>query len=274
MDPPVVILGIPYDGDSSFLEGCSEGPARIRKALHCASSNLSTESGIELEHHPRLLDGGDIELPAGCEPRRQIESAVCRQLSGNAAVMSLGGDHSISYPILRAYASRFGPINLLQLDAHPDLYDQLDGNRFSHACPFARAHEDGLIERHIQVGIRTMNRHQQEQANRFGVEVVSMSQLSDRPIRFRGPFYLTLDLDVLDPGFAPGVSHYEPGGMSVRQVLDLLGEVEGEMVGADVVELNPRRDVNGMTAMVAAKFVKEILGILLTRQVEQNTGSA
>lgn len=119
----------------------------------------------------------------------------------------------------------------------------------------------------MQVGIRTLNAHQREQAKRFGVEVHHMRDLSAvADIRFEGPVYLSLDLDALDPAFAPGVSHYEPGGMSTRQVLDIIHNFGGTLVGGDVVELNPLRDPAGITAMVAAKMLKEIMGRLLVDQ--------
>jgi arginase len=124
--------------------------------------------------------------------------------------------------------------------------------------------ESGLAGRLIQVGIRTYNKHQREQAARFGVESIEMKDWRD-DLRFvvDGPVYLSLDLDVLDPAFVPGVSHHEPGGFSTRQVLNIIQQLECHLVGADIVELNPTRDIHGMTAMVAAKCYKELLARLL-----------
>jgi len=153
---------------------------------------------------------------------------------------------------------------ILQLDAHPDLYDELDGNRYSHACPFARIMEDELATRLVQVGIRTMTPHQREQAKRFGVEVVEMRNWhSGMAFRFEDPVYISLDMDCLDPAFAPGVSHHEPGGFSTRDVLEIIQGLRGNIVGADIVEFNPERDPGGVTAMVAAKFLKELLARML-----------
>jgi arginase family enzyme len=153
---------------------------------------------------------------------------------------------------------------VLQLDAHPDLYDELDGNRYSHACPFARIMEEGLAGRLLQVGVRTSTPHQREQARRFGVEVVEMRDWRPgHPLRFDGPLYVSLDLDCLDPAFAPGVSHYEPGGFSVRELLAIIRDLPVPPVGADIVELNPRRDPEGVTAAVGAKLLKEILARML-----------
>jgi arginase len=121
--------------------------------------------------------------------------------------------------------------------------------------------EAGLAKRLVQVGIRTMNRHQREQAEKFGVDVVEMRGLpAYGKLKAAGPVYITFDMDVLDPAFAPGISHREPGGMSVREAIAHLHAIEGEIVGADLVEYNPVRDVAGMTATVAAKILTEILG--------------
>lgn len=153
-------------------------------------------------------------------------------------------------------------MNILHFDAHPDLYDEFDGNPLSHASPFARIMEAGHARRLVQVGIRTLNRHCQEQAQRFGVEIVPMRDFAPNAVPIpEPPLYVSIDLDALDPAFAPGVSHHEPGGLSVRDILSVLHRVPGPIVGADVVEYNPARDVNGMTAVVAAKLIKELAAL-------------
>lgn len=155
-------------------------------------------------------------------------------------------------------------LTVLHIDAHADLYDQFAGDRFSHACPFARIMEEGLCDRLVQVGIRTLNGHQRAQADRYGVEIIDMRAWSagTRPM-LTGPVYLSLDLDGLDPAFAPGVSHWEPGGLMTREVLGLIQGLPAPFIGADIVELNPARDPSGVTAMVAAKFVKETASRML-----------
>jgi agmatinase len=177
----------------------------------------------------------------------------------------LGGDHSISYPVLRAFGGRAEPPTVIHLDAHADLYDEFNGDRFSHACPFARIMEERLAGRLVQVGIRTLNAHQRSQAAKFGVEILGAERWRDAiPLlgRVRGALYLSIDLDVLDPAFAPGVSHPEPGGLSVRDVLELLAAIKVPVIGADIVEYNPQNDLRDLTARVAAKFVKELVGVL------------
>jgi agmatinase len=165
---------------------------------------------------------------------------------------------------VKAVARQHPELTIFHFDAHPDLYDEFDGNRLSHACPLARIMESGLAKQLVQVGIRTMNRHQCQQAQRFGVEVVEMRGLpAGEKLKSAGPVYITFDMDVLDPAFAPGVSHREPGGMSVREAIAHLHAIEGEIVGADLVEYNPVQDVAGVTATVAGKIVKEILGKMI-----------
>ncbi|MFO0761193.1 MAG: agmatinase [Byssovorax sp.] len=261
----VALLGVPWDEGSSFLQGPARAPGRIRAALLSTSSNSSTESGLELGDEPRLRDAGDLVLPRGEAAVDAIDEGAGALLDAGARVLALGGDHAVTYPLIRAHAKRGHRVGILHFDAHPDLYDGYGGNRFSHASPFARIMESDLADRLVQVGIRTMNRHQREQADRFGVEVIDMRSFSpDLTVRFDGPVYVTIDLDALDPAFAPGVSHHEPGGLSVREMLGVIQRMEGKVIGADVVELNPERDPTGMTAMVAAKLVKELCARLLS----------
>jgi agmatinase len=180
--------------------------------------------------------------------------------------LALGGDHAVSLPLLRAYGKAYPGLTVLQIDAHSDLYDERDGDRSSHACPFARALEEGLIGRLVQIGIRTLTPHLRAQAARFGVECIEMRHWrADTPLNLSDPLYVTLDLDALDPAFAPGVSHHEPGGFSTREVLRIIQELPVAPIGVDIVELNPVRDPLGITAMLAAKLLKELLARMLER---------
>ena len=261
----LTILGIPLDQNSSYLRGPARAPAYIRESLHSGSGNWCVESGQDLRTSSDWRDAGDLHLDPMPQAFTQITEGIAMLLAEGAKVLSLGGDHSITFPIARAFAARYPKLNILHIDAHPDLYDELDGNRFSHACPFARIMESGLAARLVQVGIRTATPHQREQAQRFGVERVEMKDWHDGlRFAFDGPTYLSLDLDALDPAYAPGVSHHEPGGFNVREVMGLLRNLQADLVGADIVELNPMRDVNGQTAMVAAKFYKELAAKMLS----------
>jgi arginase len=257
------LLGIPFDGQSSYLRGAGDAPGKIREALDCEASNSWTELGVDLGAAGAYEDAGDLKLSEE-GAFAAIEAGVGELIERGYRPVSLGGDHSITYPILKAFARKHSGLTIFHFDAHPDLYDEYEGNRLSHACPFARIMEDGLARRLVQVGIRTMVRHQREQAAKFGAEVVEMRALpAYGKLKAAGPVYISFDMDVLDPGFAPGVSHREPGGMSVREAIAHLHAIEGEIVGADVVEYNPVRDLGGVTATVAAKMVKEILGKMI-----------
>ncbi|MFN7828532.1 MAG: agmatinase [Acidobacteriota bacterium] len=255
----ISLLGIPWDENSSHLRGAAAAPAAIRRALNVPSSNLSCENGLEFSALD-LRDGGDLPATlSGQAMFEEIEQAVGAELDQQRRVISLGGDHAITYPILRAYARRYPDLSILHIDAHSDLYDNFEGNRLSHASPFARIMEEGLVKRLVQVGIRTMTGHLREQVERFGVEVFEMRDWrDDQHLDFDSPVYLSVDLDGLDPAFAPGVSHPEPGGLSTRQALSLIQQSNGTIVGADIVEYNPSLDPTGITGMVAAKLLKEI----------------
>ncbi len=260
----VAILGVPFDDNSSFLRGPAAGPAEIRKQLHCGSANYFAEDGTDLVNCGRVFDVGDIDFRVGSGWLRTIEDAAGKVLDTGANLLSLGGDHSVTWPLIRAYAKKHPKLTILQIDAHPDLYDELDGNRHAHACPFARIMEEGLVDRLVQIGIRTLNQHQRDQAERFGVEIIEMKDWAPEKLPdFDSPLYLTLDLDGLDPAAAPGVSHHEPGGFSARQVIEIVQNLRPVLVGADVVELNPMRDHFGMTAMLGSKLLREITAKML-----------
>lgn len=253
--PKVTLLGIPYDAASSYLRGAALAPAKIREALRCDSTNTFSEAGYDVASF--LEDGGDL-AEFSPDPMRAIEGFVSRALASGARPLILGGDHSVTYPSVRALARRHKGLTILHFDAHPDLYDEFQGSRFSHACPFARIMEEGLARRLVQIGIRTANTHQREQAARFGVEIVEARQWDGTLPALDSPVYVSFDMDVLDPAFAPGVSHHEPGGLSTRQALAAMHNLRATVVGADVVELNPTRDPLGITAMCAAKIAKEL----------------
>lgn len=258
------IIGLPYDASSSYLRGPALAPPIIREALWSPSANTWTELGVSIEG--AVGDHGDLALESCTSDvaRAAIERGVANVFSQGARPVSLGGDHSVTYPVLRAVRPHAPRLTILHFDAHPDLYDEFEGDRYSHACPFARIMEERLADRLVQVGIRTATQHQREQAKRYGVEVIEMRRVrDDLKLSFDGPLYISIDIDALDPAFAPGVSHREPGGMSVRQLLAFVQAIEVPIVGADVVELNPRNDPSGVSAMAAAKILRELLGVML-----------
>lgn len=258
-----VLLGIPFDANSSWLRGAAGAPPIIRVAFGSSASNTTTELGVDLGAEGAYCDAGDIKFTFE-QPFAAIEARIGELLDHNLRPVSLGGDHSITLPIVKAMGQHIPGLTILHFDAHPDLYDELEGNRLSHACPFARIMECGAAKRLIQIGIRTMTAHQRQQAERFGVEVIEMRHLPalDR-MKVDGLVYISFDMDALDPAFAPGISHREPGGMSVRDAIAHIHAIAGRIVGADIVEFNPAQDSTQITAMVAAKLLKEVLGKMI-----------
>jgi agmatinase len=250
------------------MRGPALAPQRIRDVLYAGATNLCSETGVDLAAPMLVDDQGDIEIDnkADSDWIRVIADRISTCLQTGTPVLTLGGDHSITYPIIKAYAQKYKSLTILQLDAHPDLYDHYDGDRFAHACPFARIMEEHLAERLIQIGIRTLNPHQKDQVRRFGVEMIEMQHFNVDVIpRIDTPVYVSIDLDVLDPAFAPGVSHHEPGGLSTRQLIEIIHRLDAPIVGADIVEYNPGRDPTEITAMVAVKLLKEVAA----RMIEQ-----
>ena len=257
------LIGLPTDINSSFLRGPAAGPRAIRAALHSDHASGTPQIGQGFGEDFSLEDAGDLPLAEGPSDFDTIRAAVSLALEEGAVPFCLGGDHSISYPAVAAVAAAHGPVSILHFDAHPDLYDDYEGNAFSHASPFARILEAGLAKDLVQVGIRTLNRHQADQVRRFGVRSIPMLGFDPGKVPvLEGPIYVSFDLDGLDPAVAPGVSHHEPGGLTVREVLQVLDRQSAPVVGADLVELNPDRDVNGITATVAAKLVREISALI------------
>ena len=257
----IIIQGIKFDEKSSFQKGPKLAPPLIREALNCGSMNLFAENGISIENS-RVVDKGDFEIAEYFD----IEEITKKHLNSDAKILSLGGDHSITFPIIKAFNNKYPVLDILHIDAHADLYDEYEGDKYSHACPFARIMENGFAASLVQVGIRTLNTHQTEQAEKYKVEIFQMKDLELTKIpRFKNPLYISLDMDGVDPAFAPGVSHNEPGGLSSREVINLIQNIRTEVVGADIVEYNPNRDIQKMTAFLAAKLMKEILGKMMER---------
>ncbi len=260
MLPLFQLIGLPTDINSSFERGAAYGPQAIREALWSDRGNLGCENGMEVGRDFTLDDLSDLSLTENtASDDRLIREAVAASLKHGAIPILLGGDHAISVPVLAAIHAHYGPVTILHFDAHPDLYDDFAGNPRSHASPFARIMEAGHASRLVQIGVRTLTQHCREQAQRFGVEIIQMADFSAEAVpSLSGPVYISLDLDGIDPSEAPGVSHPEPGGLRVREVLAVLRGINAPIIGADIVELNPSRDIGGVTAILAAKLIREI----------------
>jgi arginase len=261
-DYKIAILGVPFDEKSSYLRGAAGGPAAIRKVSTGKCYCGYTELGVDLEEDTVLVDLGDVDTSGDVDKTFALtEKAVAAILDKGAVPIVLGGDHSITYPVLKAFARFTKPLDVLHFDAHPDLYDDLYGDRLSHACPFARIVEDGLAASIVQVGVRAITAAHRAKALKAGVRMVEMKDIHDPlHLRFGNPVYISFDLDALDPAFAPGVSHHEPGGLTTRQALQAIQSLKGRIAGLDIVELNPTRDPSAITAAAAFKILKETAG--------------
>lgn len=262
MPKTISLIGVPLDHNSSYMRGPAKAPYAAVEALHCDSANMWTETGHTMagviEH------AGLIELGEPSEAFDRIEKAAAEAGRADSTPIFIGGDHSVTYPLVRGMREAVGDFSILHFDAHPDCYPVYNENLHSHACPFARIMEDGLCSRLVSIGIRTASNDQRELKAKYGIEWLEMKDQADWPvISFDTPVYVTVDMDALDPAFAPGVSHHEPGGMSTRQLLDIILSLDAPIIGADIVELNPDRDINSVTAMTAAKILREIGGMIL-----------
>lgn len=261
----VISFGIPVDHNSSYAQGSAMAPWEIKKVMFHDAGNSFSETGVDLSDHELFMSAGVLQH----NPKTWFEDIeecgkIMREF--NRAPIFIGGDHSITYPIIKGFSKGNKNLTILHIDAHPDLYDDYEGNPYSHASPFARIMEKGLVKRLIQVGIRTLTAHQREQITKFGVECHEMRHWTGfEDLKLDGPTYMSIDMDGLDPAFAPGVSHPEPGGLSTREVLDLVHMAGPHLVGGDVVEYNPTCDHNGITAIVGARLVRELAGSILSK---------
>lgn len=261
----ISIIGIPLDYNSSHERGPADAPGEIRKALASGSMNNCAENLFDVSDKGAVRDLGNIDIGGPETGFSNIEKFVGDVIAGGDQPLVIGGDHSITYPVLKALNTHHEPPTIIHFDAHPDLYDNFEDNPHSHASPFARIMENNLASRLVQIGIRTINDHQQQQIYRFGVDVIEARHFSleaFKGLKISGPVYISVDLDGLDPAFAPGVSHFEPGGLSTRDILSVIQSIKAPVIGADIVEYNPRKDLNSMTAYVAAKILKELAAVM------------
>lgn len=257
----IKLIGIPFDENSSYLKGSALAPSKIRLMDYEGSANRFCEHDLEIIEGENYNDLGDMVFDNSNSEwvYKKIKQTIQNELITSDKIICFGGDHSISFPVIEAYSKKYNNLNVLHLDAHSDLYDNFENNPFSHASPFARLMEKGILNSLTQVGVRTLNTHQKEQAKKYNVTVIEMKDFNlDFVKTLKEPLYISLDLDVLDPAFAPGVSHHEPGGLTTRTLISIIQSINVPIVGADIVELNPKRDINNMTAMVAYKLFKEL----------------
>jgi len=280
-DLDVALLGVPYDGGTSYRSGARFGPRAVREQ----SSLIRTWHPV-LKVHPferlRVADCGDVDVvPISIERTYEAVTAKLDEVVAAGAVpVCVGGDHSITLPILRSIARRQGPVGIVHFDAHPDTWDEYFGSKFFHGTPFRRAVEEAHIDprRMIQVGLRGPLYGPEDFAfhDQHGIEVLRIEAIKEhgtawageRLGRLRGgPVYLSFDIDAVDPAYAPATGTPEVGGLTSYEALALVRALAGlTLVGADVVEVSPPYDGPGqITALLAANLLFEIVSLLALR---------
>jgi len=262
------VLGIPWDESSSYRKGSKEAPYKIRTATDAYLYESITEDLTELGKYLSYEDLGDLEVDdlEFEELIEMINSVIEEDYRKEAIYLFLGGDHSITYPTVKALKGQVeDDFGIIDFDAHPDLYDSLNGNEYSHGCPFRRIIDEGLVkpENIVQVGLRASTIEHVKYAEEKGINIIGADEL-DKIRELTLGFdkaYLSFDMDVLDPAFAPGVGNPEPGGISTRELIDIVKDLDVQVEAFDIVEFNPERDSSDITAYAAAKIIKEVLGI-------------
>ncbi len=204
------------------------------------------------------LDLGDIEGKSFEDIVSSVEGRISSIYRGQKFLF-LGGDHSITYATFRGLRKASGQeFGLVYFDAHPDCYEIYDGNPYSHACTVRRLVEEGYVKDVVMIGIRAATRQQMEFAREKGMKIFSVDEIDE--IDSMGRAYISFDIDVLDPAFAPGSSNPEPGGLSTRELIRLIKKLDLDLIAFDIVEVNPEFDHSGITCFAAAKIIREVLG--------------
>jgi len=270
----IALVGIPFDGGTTYRPGTRFGPRHVRE-----QSVLIRPWNPVLNINPfqqfRIADFGDFSVnPLSIEDTfARVEKQVQVLLDVGVRCVSVGGDHSLSLPLLRSVAKKHGPVALIQFDAHNDLWDEYFGCRYSHGTPFRRAIEEGLIRegRFLQVGLRgqVYSEHDFEFAKEHSVRMITAEQFHTAGIElFRKelaafhdiPVYVTLDIDCVDPAFAPGTGTPQIGGFSSYQIVELVRALKSlQIVSCDLVEVSPPYDTGEITSLLAANLLFEML---------------
>jgi agmatinase len=278
----LAVVGVPFDSGTSYRSGTRFGPRKIREAslMLWGYNNPLAVRPLDVL---KVVDYGDVDVipPSIVDTYANIEAEVGTVLAAGVTVLALGGDHSISLPLLRAHARRWGRLGLIHFDSHPDTWDSEFGGRpYSHGTPFRRALEEQLIDpaRYIQVGLRgpTSGASDWQDARDLGVRVITMDDAAALGMpavadairaTATGPVYVTLDIDSADPAFAPGTGTPEVGGFTSHQLLQLVRCLRGlDLVGFDLVEVSPPYDHGDITAILAANLAFEFLSLRALRE--------
>jgi agmatinase len=280
-DVDVAVVGVPFDSGVSYRPGARFGPAHVR-----ASSRLlrpyNPAADVEPFATQQVVDAGDLAVnPFDIEAAiAEVESGARSLLERAGRLVTIGGDHTIALPLLRAMAAKHGPVAVVHFDAHLDTWDSYFGAAYTHGTPFRRASEENLLDRSacLHVGTRgpLYGTSDLAEDTRLGFQVVGSVEMDDLGVRGaierirervgQRPVYVSVDIDVLDPAFAPGTGTPEAGGLSSRELLAILrGFADLDLVGADVVEVAPAYDHAEITGIAAAHVVYELVSALAPR---------
>ncbi len=282
LDTDVGFLGIPYDAGNSWRPGTRFGPREIRNysARYSAWGGALPEGYWDINQDKRFLKGvrmvdcGDVDLAYYDidRNRRQITRSVEALLDADVFPVLVGGDHSVTYPSVCAF-ERFGPLDIVQIDAHLDWIDEVDGVRYANGSPMRRAMEHDFTRHMAQLGIRDIRSREADYrtAIRRGSHIVTRQEIRDSGVAATleglpelGNVYVTIDIDGLDPSIAPGTGSPTVDGLLYHEVRALLQGVaeRSNIVGFDVVEVNPMVDVHGQTCLLATTLIVEFLGAI------------
>jgi agmatinase/guanidinopropionase len=279
------IVGVPFDSGTSYRSGTRFGPRKIRE-MSVLLWGYHNPFGLKPLDRLKLVDYGDVNVVPPYIERTMdnITAEVGAILEAGVRVIALGGDHSVSLPLLRAHAAKHGPLAVVHFDSHPDTWEhEFEGMPYSHGTPFRHALEEGLIVpgAYVQAGIRgpTSEANDRQDARDLGARVITIDEALEMgiPALIRAihetagsggrPVYVSFDIDSLDPAFAPGTGTPEVGGFTSYQVLQLVRGLRGlNLVGFDLVEVSPPYDHGDITAILAANLVFEFLALLAVQQ--------
>ncbi|GAA0780009.1 agmatinase [Roseibium denhamense] len=272
----VALVGMPMDLGITNRNGCRFGPRAIRAIERVGPFNhvLECMPGFDL----KAFDIGDVPFRSRfdlAKSHEDIEAAILKLTAAGVVPLSVGGDHSISLPILKALGHE-APVGMIHIDAHCDTSGPFDGSRFHHGGPFRQAVLEGVLdpERTIQIGIRGSSEYLWEFSRETGMTVIHAEEVSGRGCARiaeiarekvgDGPVYLSFDIDSLDPAFAPGTGTPEIGGLTTREAQEILRALKGtNLIGGDVVEVAPQYDATTNTAHAGAQMLFEILSLMV-----------
>jgi len=277
-DVDVAIMGVPFDSGTSYRTGTRFGPRKIRETSlmiwgHNTTLNVTPLKKLE------VVDYGDVSVvPTSIEhTMTAITETASQIINTGTTLITLGGDHSIALPLLRAHAKKYGPVSLVHIDAHIDTWEaEFEAVPYSHGTPFRYALQEGLIRKgeYMQIGIRgpVSNENDYIDARELGARIVTIHEVMEKGVtevlkevheQMKGPVYVSIDIDSVDPAYAPGTGTPEVGGLSSYQLLQLVRGLHGlNLIGFDLVEVSPPFDHGDITAILASNIAFEYLSLL------------